>query len=270
MTKPMSSPFNICSTPASPHLASRGWSKTAIVVRAQFSPSRPISRKCSAQRFPTAGSTPAAAAGPRWRQDNASSRQSPAPATRSAPLSGAAWWDANQAKYPNSSKLADLASPFREKVIAFTNALKAGGARISVGSTLRSPVRAKLMLYSWEVANGERAPNAVPVIPGCAINWDHGDLAKSKKTAREMVRKFGIVRKPSTGLSLHTMGRAIDMTVSWTGTIVVKDATGVERSLDTPRSGENNTALHAIGATYGVIKFAYLPADPPHWSDNGH
>lgn len=194
----------------------------------------------------------------------------PAPATRSAPLSGAAWWDANQAKYPNSSKLADLASPFREKVIAFTNALKAGGARISVGSTLRSPVRAKLMLYSWEVANGERAPNAVPVIPGCAINWDHGDLAKSKKAAREMVRKFGIVRKPSTGLSLHTMGRAIDMTVSWTGTIVVKDATGVGRSLDTPRSGENNTALHAIGATYGVIKFAYLPADPPHWSDNGH
>jgi peptidoglycan hydrolase-like protein with peptidoglycan-binding domain len=192
------------------------------------------------------------------------------PAAKGDPLSGATWWDANQAKYPNSSKLADLASPFREKVIAFTNALKAGGAGISVGSTLRSPVRAKLMLYAWEVANGERAPNAVPAIPGCAINWEHGDLAKSKKAAREMVRKFGIVRKPSTGLSLHTMGRAIDMTISWTGTITVKDADGAGHSLGAPRSGENNIALHAIGATYGVIKFAYLPADPPHWSDNGH
>ncbi|MES2057487.1 MAG: peptidoglycan-binding protein [Pseudomonadota bacterium] len=194
----------------------------------------------------------------------------PAPVTNGNPLSGAAWWDANQATFPNSSRLADLASPFRERVIAFTTAMKAGGARISVGSTLRNPARAKLMLYCWEVANGERAPTAVPTIPGCAINWDHGDPVKSRKAAREMVKRFGIVRKPSTGLSLHTMGRAIDMTINWTGTITVKDAAGAAQPIGKPNSGENNTALHAVGASYGVIKFAYLPADPPHWSDNGH
>lgn len=186
------------------------------------------------------------------------------------PFSGAAWWDANQAKFPNSARLDDLAAPFRDGVKAFTAAMRAGGARISVASTLRNPVRAKLMLFCWEVSRGQRAPGAVPALPGCDIAWDHGDLAQSQRGAAEMVRRFGIVRKPSTGTSRHTEGRAIDMTISWSGTITVADANGALHALGTPRSGENNADLHRIGRSYGVIKFAFQPPDPPHWSDDGH
>src|SRR4051794_5289495 len=92
-------------------------------------------------------------------------------AAANAQLSGAAWWHANQAHYPNSAKLADLASPFREKAIRFIEALKAGGAQVNVSATLRNRIRAHLMHYSWKVAHGSVAPGAVPKVQGCAIEW---------------------------------------------------------------------------------------------------
>ncbi|HEX8301421.1 hypothetical protein [Sphingomonas sp.] len=183
-----------------------------------------------------------------------------------ASLSGATWWHANQARYPNSEKVADLASPFRDRASAFIDALKAAGAKVTVSATRRNRTRAHLMHYSWRVSRGEMAPGQVPALAGLAIRWDHGDLAKSKKGAREMSDLFGIAFQPSL-TSLHIEGRAIDMTISWTGTIEVKDKAGRKRPLGAPRSGDTNTELHAIGVTYGVLK---LLSDPPHWSDNGH
>jgi hypothetical protein len=41
----------------------------------------------------------------------------------------------------------------------------------------------------------------------------------------------------------------------------VKDANDKDAVLS------DETDLHALGATYGVIK---LVSDPPHWSDDGH
>ena len=58
------------------------------------------------------------------------------------PLSGAAWWNANQAKYPNSAKLADLAKPFRDKATKFVQAMKDAGATVTVSVTLRNKTRA--------------------------------------------------------------------------------------------------------------------------------
>jgi len=40
-----------------------------------------------------------------------------------------------------------------------------------------------------------------------------------------------------------------------------------ERERGTPRTGAGNTALHGVGAGYGVHK---IVSDPPHWSDDGH
>lgn len=198
----------------------------------------------------------------------------PAPAptpTPSAPagtsgLSGTAWWQANQGRFPNSAAVADLVPAFRDKVAAFIAALKDAGATVKVSATRRNRTRAQLMHFCWRVAKGEIAPRDVPAIAGCDIKWDHGDLARSKKGAQEMVDLFGIAFKPSL-TSLHIEGRAIDMTIGWTGTIQVKDKTGRPRAVAAPRSGDTNRDLHAIGATYGVIK---LLSDPPHWSDNGH
>jgi hypothetical protein len=184
----------------------------------------------------------------------------------SASLSGAAWWNANQVRYPNSDKLADLASPFRERAAEFIDALKAAGAKVVISSTRRNRIRAHLMHYSWRVSRGEVAPGDVPAVAGLTIRWDHGDLARSKKGAREMSDLFGIAFKPSL-TSNHIEGRAIDMTISWKGTIEIKDKTGKKRPVGAPQSGDTNTELHAIGANFGVRK---LPSDPPHWSDDGH
>ena len=197
----------------------------------------------------------------------------PAPATTASPspagtsgLSGTAWWQANQGRFPNSAVVADLVPAFRDKVTAFIAALKDAGAKVEVSATRRNRTRAQLMHFCWRVAKGDIAPRDVPAIAGCDIQWDHGNLARSKQGAQEMVGLFGIVHRPSL-TSLHIEGRAIDMTITWKGTMQVRDQTGVRRTIGAPRSGDANRDLHAIGATYGVIK---LVSDAPHWSDNGH
>lgn len=191
----------------------------------------------------------------------------PTPAPAAAPkLSGAAWWQANQARFPNSAAVADLVPPFRDKVTAFIAALKDAGASVKVSATRRNPTRAQLMHFCWRVAHGSVAPKNVPAIAGCDIQWDHGDPARSKKGAQEMVDLFGIAFQPSL-TSLHIEGRAIDMTIGWNGTMQVRDQSGARRTIGAPRSGDANRDLHAVGASYGVIK---LLSDPPHWSDNGH
>lgn len=69
--------------------------------------------------------------------------------------------------------------------------------------------------------------------------------------------------------SLHNEGQAIDMSISWTGTVRVKDGNGKLIEVKTlPRSGMNSQ-LKAIGASYGVKKFVGGARDKPHWSING-
>ncbi|MBL7466214.1 hypothetical protein INQ08_23630, partial [Escherichia coli] len=60
------------------------------------------------------------------------------------PLSGADWWNANQARYPNSAAVADLAQPFRDNVAAFLKALKDAGASVTISATRRNALRAQL------------------------------------------------------------------------------------------------------------------------------
>ncbi|MBN3535398.1 peptidoglycan-binding protein [Sphingomonas pseudosanguinis] len=209
------------------------------------------------------------AAAPRRRAAPVSGRQPPVAstspgATRAANaqgnLSGAAWWHANQARYPNSQSVDDLESPFREKAKRFIAALRAAGANVRVSATRRNRIRAHLMHYSWRVAKGQIAPTDVSAIDGCDIQWDHGDLTKSRAAAAEMVRLFHIVFKPSL-TSNHIAGTAIDMTISFSGTITVADGSG-----KSVRVG-SVAALNPVGASYGVLKLA---SDPPHWSANGH
>lgn len=195
----------------------------------------------------------------------------PAPALAPAPaagpaLSGAAWWRANQARFPNSARLADLNPPFRDRATTFVNALKGAGARVEISSTLRHPIRAYLMHYCWTVANGIDAPGSVPPKPGCTIGWDHGNLARSKAAAREMVDLFGMAHVAALQ-GRHIDGHAVDMDVDWSGTLSIRDASGHVHALGAPRSGVSNSGLHAVGATYGVHK---LVTDKPHWSIDGH
>ncbi len=206
-------------------------------------------------------------------------------------LSGKAWWDANQANWPNSTEAADLEPEFRESVQRFLSALSEAGARVKINSTRRDPLRAYLMHYAWRLAHGEiqaaeippppseiRNPKSEirnpksgnpypPALPCPDIEWDHGNEERSRQAAREMISRdcFNMAFAASL-TSTHIDGKAIDMTITWDGPLQIRERDGTLTEITSlPRDGAN-VELHAIGATYGVIKH---PTDRPHWSVDG-
>ncbi|MBP1848262.1 hypothetical protein J2046_006553 [Rhizobium petrolearium] len=178
--------------------------------------------------------------------------------------SGANW--VNQ--FPGSTSTSDLDAAFRTGVNSFIAAMRSAGATVSIGTTLRPVERAYLMHYSWRIAKKEIDPANVPALAGVDIEWVHGTLAASRQAAQDMVDGYQIVAKPAYPTK-HSDGTAIDMTISWTGTLAIVDNNGTSTSITTtPRTGMN-TDLAVVGATYAVIK-ATFSGDPPHWSDDGH
>ena len=193
-------------------------------------------------------------------------RKPAVPLVADANMSGATWWQANQAKFPNSNDIAELDPGFRTKVESFLAALAAANATVRVAATRRNASRAALMHWSFKLSKGKAKAKDIPAIANCDINWVHSDEKDSQKAAKEMVDLFQIVFQPSLS-SLHIRGLAVDMNISWTGTLSIVDGKGVTREITTPLSGASNTDLHKVGATYGVIK---LLSDKPHWSSTGH
>jgi len=181
-------------------------------------------------------------------------------------LSGSEWWHANQAHYPNSSSVDDLEPSFGSCVERFLDALRSAGASIIVSSTRRNATRAQLMHYSWKVAYGDTEPEDVPKIPGATIDWDHGETAASRAAAMDMVKLFGMAHIASL-TSNHITGKAIDMTISWKGTLrVTKPSPALWEIESTPHTGDNRE-LHELGQTLFDVR--KLRTDPPHWSFNG-
>src|SRR5688500_2682800 len=135
-----------------------------------------------------------------------------------ADLSGKAWWRANQARYPNSRDINDLSPRFRSRVEDFIGSLKDAGATVKVNSTRRNATRAHLMHYSWKVAHGDIDPKDVPSHSGLVIEGDNGTLEKWRAAAMDMVHLFGMAHIASLR-SNHIRGDAIDMNISWKGTL---------------------------------------------------
>lgn len=184
-------------------------------------------------------------------------------------LSGIQWC----ARFPQSTSVEVLASPFRENVKAFLKALKAAGVTMHISTTYRPEERAYLMHYAGMIARKGMDPTTVPKRVGVDIDWVHKDgkgkpdLAASKRAAEAMYVKYRIAH-PAVLNTRHYLYLAIDMTITWSGALHIRDAESKEHVItSTPRTGNGNTELHAIGASYGVLK---LVKDPPHWSDNGH
>jgi hypothetical protein len=166
----------------------------------------------------------------------------------------------------------DLIPPFRDNVKRFLAALKAAGAAVTISATYRPPERAFLMAYAFSIAREGLSPAKVPNNPAIDIDWVYRyangriNYAASRKAAEEMVVGYDIAFKPALS-SQHTRRLAIDITVSWPGTMNILDAQGKNVAITSlPRSGSNSDLI-AVGATYQVIK---LIADPPHWSVDGH
>ena len=185
-------------------------------------------------------------------------------------LSGAPWWRRNQSRYPNSKDLNTLDPTFREHVENFILALRGGGALVIINSTRRSPERAYLMHYAWQVAHGLIEAARVPAKPGVAIEWDHGDDKASRKGAQEMVTLAHMAFQASL-TSNHTKGLAIDMDIAWKDDLFLKiprpRVADLWKIQTTPRTGAGNRELHSVAREFfGVRK---LVSDPPHWSSNG-
>ncbi|MGA9379171.1 MAG: peptidoglycan-binding domain-containing protein [Phormidium sp.] len=168
--------------------------------------------------------------------------------------------------FPGRNTIADLASPFRQRVEAFEQALRAAGAKMVIASVYRPPQRAYLMHYSARVSRGEIAPQNVPSYAGVSIDWVHYTNAGSVQAARDMVNAYGIGSNPVALTSRHTQGYAIDWEITWSGTLNVRNAQGRIISIGTPQTSYQNSVLWQVGATYGVIHLRY---DPPHWSIDG-
>lgn len=183
-----------------------------------------------------------------------------------ANLSGSAWWRANQGRFPNSTSIDDLEPGFRSNVERFIDSLREAGASVVVSTTRRNATRAALMHYSWTVAYGETAPADVPPIAGVDIQWDHGDLDASRAAAMEMVKLFDMAYVAALR-SNHIAGKAIDMTISWNGELVLRNpAPLLTRIASRPWSGQNRELQDVAATTFDVRK---LRTDPPHWSYNG-
>ena len=184
-----------------------------------------------------------------------------APAPTESNLSGPEWVQ----RFPTSQDINDLKPAFAEDVAAFLDALKAAGAKVDISATYHPQEREYLMHWAWLVSKGSIDPSKVPAMPGLAIRWDHGTIAKSRAAARQMVNGYGMVFVAALN-SKHTEGLAIDMTIGWEKSLSVNRKNGSKTTITTqPRNG-GNAELIAVGAGYGVIK---LPTDPPHWSDDG-
>jgi D-alanyl-D-alanine dipeptidase len=171
-------------------------------------------------------------------------------------LSGPGW----VSEFPTRTDTAALLPAFGAAVDRFINALQAGGATVAISATLRPPERAYLMHYAYRIAHGGLPAASVPAMAGVDIAWAHPTAAASKLAAKQMVTGYGIVYAPALA-SRHSEGRAIDMTI--TGHI----GRTFNNAENQPVQVNNATQLHALGASFGVIR---LPSDPPHWSDDGH
>jgi len=106
---------------------------------------------------------------------------------------------------------------------------------------------------------------------GIDIDWDHDDDGLSRAGALEMAVGFGLALPPQSLLppaldSEHIAGNAVDMDITWEGTIQVRDRYHRKVALTFIQDANANDLLHAVGESYGVKKLAN---DAPHWSLSG-
>ncbi|CAJ0814017.1 hypothetical protein LMG18101_02109 [Ralstonia flaminis] len=193
--------------------------------------------------------------------------QSPAVVSGGNELSGSQW----VARFPGSNSTSALTPEFSQSVDRFIEAMRDAGATITVSATYRPPQRAYLMHWSWKIAHGT-PPSAVPTMDGVNIEWVHPTLEASVRAARDMVNAYGMqnLQIAAALVSRHTQRKAIDMTIGWSGSLAIRNASDELITISsTPRTGMNAT-LKQVGQSYGVIKFVGGASDKPHWSTDGH
>ncbi|EON5703371.1 peptidoglycan-binding domain-containing protein [Escherichia coli] len=183
-------------------------------------------------------------------------------------LSGALW----VSRFPGSSSTNDLQGTFRASVDNFLRALGNARARVSISATYRPPARAYLMHWSWLIAHEIVQAKNVPAMEGVDIEWVHPTEQASLEAAQAMVTAYGMnnLNVAPALSSNHTRGTAINMNISWSGTLTIAGGNGQDVAINTlPQTGMN-AQLQAVSLGYGVRKFVGGNTDIPHWSIDGH
>lgn len=199
-----------------------------------------------------------------------STNTAPAIANVCRELSGKVWC----ARFPGSDKTSELLPDFKQKCDDFIAAVKAAHGKVEITATYRPPERAYLMHWAHRIYRNNFNPTLVPTMPGVNIRWDHPTIAASRHAAKQMARLFGILHldedTPPALNTLHTSREAIDLIISWSGTLHIANQDGSLVSVATlPRNGMN-LMLKEVGRAYGLIKFMGGSRDRPHWSTTGH
>jgi hypothetical protein len=196
------------------------------------------------------------------------------------PVSGKDWVK----QFPTSNSLDDLEPDFQAKAKAFVAALTAAGAGITISATVRPRQRAYLMHHCWMIAKGKENPASVPAFQPSSgehavdIQWLHKkpngtpDPAASRAAAVDMVAAYGMsgLKIAPALASNHIFGKAMDMSVSWTKTLAIKNKSGKTVAIASAPRNSTNPDLIKVAKTYGVIHLIDVAKDPPHWSFNGH
>jgi len=182
-------------------------------------------------------------------------------------LSGTQW----ARRFPGSRDTRDLSGTFRHAVEDFIAAMIEAGIKVKIDATYRPIKRSYLMHWAWRIVNDKTDVSSIPAMEGVDIEWQHPAAADAVQAAKDMVGALSMHRlrtRPALR-SQHNLGLAIDMSLSWHGTVSVKDASGKLVTIRTsPRTGMNRQLIE-IGATYGVKKYSGGGRDVPHWSNNG-
>ena len=182
-------------------------------------------------------------------------------------LSGAQWC----ARFPRSKSIVTLQPKFQLAVSSFLWALENAAAKCPIANTFRPKEACYLMNSAWRIWKGQVKPEAVPEMPGVLIEWVHGTKEKSISVAYEMCVGYKTIHLEDAPAleSNHTKGLAIDVSISWSGTLTVKDATDQDVVIDSLPRDNMNHALWKVGASYGVVRYYRPEKDKPHWSADG-
>ncbi len=174
---------------------------------------------------------------------------------------------------------------FATRVAYLLRALRAAGAEVSLGSTVRSPQRGYLMWGAFLLSRAEDEAQVEEIAAllddrnvawerNVAITWRHPDgWRATRRAAREMADTYQVVYATEAGAraSDHYAGRAVDLVaVALPRRLVLRAPDGSRRSFDLSAAAETRdlslspAAIAYVEEAYGLEK---LTDDYPHWID---
>lgn len=182
-------------------------------------------------------------------------------------LSGSQWCG----RYPRSRSIVTLKPEFQLAVSSFLFALEQAGASCEIANTFRPLEACYLMNHAWKIWKGQENPSSVPPMDGVGINWQHKTRDESIAAAYQMCVGYKILSLEDAPAleSNHTKGLAIDVSISWTGPLTVKDGNNKIVKIETAPRNNMNQELWKLGASYGVKRYYRPEKDKPHWSVDG-